>query len=201
MDIAPVVAAAAAAYILGSVNASIILSRLIMRSDIRAHGSGNAGTTNTLRTMGKRAAAAVFLIDALKAFAAVIIGGVIASDTGAFSAALFCILGHSYPIFFGFKGGKGIASTAGAFLALDIKIFIAAILVFIVIVAVTRYVSLGSILAALSIPILSFIFDTSLYGRTVCIILAVFIILRHRENIKKLISKSESKLSFKKKVE
>ena len=163
------------AYLLGSINTAIIISALSGK-DIRKEGSGNAGATNTLRVMGKKAAALVALFDALKGVFAVIIARVVSSIAGIDAnipvciSALLVVLGHIYPVYFGFKGGKGIATSFGSLLFVFPVHALLALLVFIVLVAITHYVSVGSVAAAVALPL--FLFITHSDNMVVCILTA-----------------------------
>lgn len=192
-------------YLIGSINFSIILCRIKTGKDIRSFGSGNAGATNALRTMGKSAGICVLILDALKTVAAVFISCAICKDdksSALYLSAIGAVLGHNYPIWYGFKGGKGIVvSITSVFLA-DWKIGLAITIIAIAIMAISKYVSLGSICGAALLIIFSFIFkrnDQMFVFYSIAIgILAIY---RHKENIKRLINKSENKLNFSKKKE
>ena len=195
------------AYFLGSVNFAVIISKVKFNDDIRRYGSGNAGMTNMLRTYGKAAAAFTLLGDAAKAIVAVLIGSVFAGITGAYIAGLCCVIGHSYPIYYGFKGGKGIVVTAATLLCLEPVIFLILFVIFVIIVAGTKYLSLGSIIVMLIYPvILNSLYPIShgtqgvpIVPTVVSMLNAVFVIWLHRENIKRLLDGKENKFSLKKK--
>ena len=191
---------ALASYLLGSVNSAVIVSRAFMKKDLRTMGSGNAGTTNALRVMGTGPAAFVFLGDILKGIAAALIGSWMGKD-GEMIAAFFVILGHAYPVFFGFRGGKGILTTAAVLLIFDWRIFLVVLYIFIVVVALSHIVSLGSVTAAALMPVLMLIFHPSpCWYTAVAVVLCVGIILLHRKNIVRLVQGTESRSSFKKKT-
>ena len=194
-------------YLFGSINAAVIISKIFYRSDIRTHGSGNAGTTNMLRTFGKKAAAATFAVDLLKGVAAVLIAVVTAKiadiDTsfGAVPAAIGAILGHNWPVYFGFKGGKGVLTSFAVLLVIMPIPALISLGVFIVVVLISKYVSLGSILGALVLPFTVFFLGDHFgieSGFTLNFILAVFVavllIARHHANIGRLLKGTESKL-------
>ena len=152
------VATAVIAYLIGSLNFAILLSRK-KHDDIRDHGSKNAGTTNMLRTYGKRMAVVTLLGDFLKAVIAVRIGALICGEfpyfSGMYIAALFCIVGHIFPVYFKFKGGKGIAAAAGAILACgEWSVLLILLLIFVIVVIGTKYVSLASIMVSLMYPLI-----------------------------------------------
>ncbi len=192
-------------YLIGSINPAIIFSRRIYHDDIRTHGSGNAGTTNTLRTYGKKMAGLILLLDFLKAVVAVVIGSLILSrEIGGAIAGIFVILGHTFPIYYKFKGGKGVASLAGVVLILSPISFAILVPLFALIVFLTKYVSLGSIMGALLLPMIQFAFYPINGWITLsCIIIMFIIVFMHRENIKRLLAGKESKISLgsKKKTE
>lgn len=197
---------AAIAYLLGSVNTSILVSKF-MGKDVRKEGSGNAGATNTLRVFGKGAAAVVVLGDALKGVVAILIARAL---TGIFTAAgvimapvytagLFVVLGHNFPLYFGFKGGKGIMTSAAVILMLDWKIGLVVVIFALAVMAITRYVSLGSCLACLAFPLLVIIFHSDdIYFIALALVMGVLALFMHRANIGRLIKGTESKLNFKK---
>ena len=201
-------------YLLGSFNFGLIISNKKYNDDIRTHGSGNAGTTNMLRTYGKGAAILTMLGDMLKAVVAVALGYLIlnlnvvsadgaspASDPlGAAIAGLFVMLGHMFPCFFKFKGGKGVATAAMVILMIHPISFVVCLLTFIIIVVGTKFVSLGSIMGLILYPIVLNAFEPSRGSNVFAIIMAVLVVWAHRENIKRLLAGKESKISlFKKK--
>ena len=147
-------------YLLGSISTGVLLSRLIKNSDIRSQGSGNSGTTNMLRVHGRAMALSTVVGDILKGIAAALIGSWMGKD-GEMIAAFFVILGHAYPVFFGFRGGKGILTTAAVLLIFDWRIFLMVLYIFIVVVALSHIVSLGSVTAAALMPVLMLIFHPS----------------------------------------
>ena len=189
-------------YLLGSINPAIIFSRLFFNDDIREHGSGNAGTTNTLRTYGKRMAVLILLLDFLKAVIAVAVGYLILPHQlgGGAIAGIFVILGHTFPIYYGFRGGKGVACLAGVILMLSPISFAILLSLFIAIVSMTRFVSLGSIMCAMLWPVIHFAFYPMQAWTTIAsIVIMIIVVVMHRENIKRLLAGKESKISFKKK--
>lgn len=194
------------AYLLGSINSSILVGRLFGVKDIRQHGSGNAGATNTLRTIGKKAAALVFAGDVLKGVIAVLIAKLIAflmhTDMGiaVLAAALLAVLGHNYPLYFGFKGGKGIATSAAVILMIDPLIGVCVFVFALLVMLITRYVSVGSIAAAVAFPVAVAIWHHDNIPYLIfAVALGLLAILRHKENIKRLAKGTESKLGAKKK--
>lgn len=209
MDILWIVLSAIVGYLLGSINGAVLISKIFYGSDIRTHGSGNAGTTNMLRTFGKKAAAGTFLVDLLKGVVAALLCGFfvkfvgveIGYDIGACIGGAFAILGHNWPLYFGFKGGKGVLTSFAVFAVLSTIPAFCALGVFIVVVAICHYVSLGSMVAALSLPVWIWLF----YGFTPMFYLGIFaavlLIARHYANIGRLIHGTESKLGQKSKKE
>jgi acyl phosphate:glycerol-3-phosphate acyltransferase len=193
-------------YLLGSVNSSLVVGKFY-GVDVRNHGSGNAGATNTLRTLGKKAAIIATLGDMVKGFIACIIGLLIAKKTGMISeemgimiAGIAAIIGHNWPIFFKFKGGKGVLTSLAVVLMMDPIIALIALGTFIIVAAITRFVSLGSIVATLLFTILA----ATMFGKSsefiiFSSILTFLIIFRHRTNIVRIIKGTESKLGAKKK--
>ena len=157
MLIAGIVLCALIGYLLGSLNFALILSGKMYKDDIRKHGSKNAGTTNMMRTYGNKAAGLTILGDMLKAVVAVLLGALILGlYYGGYAAALGCVVGHVFPVFFGFKGGKGVATAAAAILVLNPLAFLCVLGVFLLCVIFTRYISLGSVLGAAVFPLITF---------------------------------------------
>ena len=190
--------AAIAGYLLGSLNSSMIVGKFY-GIDIRKHGSGNAGTTNTLRTLGKKAALFVLAGDLLKGVLAYLIGFYISGNPmGGMIGGLAAIIGHNWPLYFGFKGGRGVLTSLSVLLMMDWKIALVLLGVFAIIVALTRYVSLGSIIGAALFPVLSLLLGRDLVYIIFSAIIAIMIIILHKDNIKRLLSGTESKLGAKK---
>lgn len=190
------------AYLLGSINSSIIVSKLVYKKDIRTFGSGNAGATNMLRTFGKKATALVLVGDILKGVLAVLIGSKIAGAEGMLLGGAFAVLGHNWPIYFGFKGGKGVLTSIAVILTIDWRIGLILAVICITIIAITRYVSVGSLIGCVLLPF-CFYFIPSYreikkeYLLAFAIIISVLAIYRHIPNIKKLCIGTESKLGQK----
>jgi glycerol-3-phosphate acyltransferase PlsY len=187
-------------YLLGSVSFSIVIAKWVKGIDIRQHGSGNAGATNTLRVLGKGPGILVFLLDIAKGIAAVWIGHGLGGDNEWIPvlSGLAAIIGHNWPIWFKFKGGKGIATTVGVIATLAFVPAICAGVIAILSIVVTRYVSLGSLLFASITPLLIASFYYSLPLLTASIVLCLFAFVRHRTNIVKLFQGTENKLGAKK---
>ncbi|MCD8049468.1 MAG: glycerol-3-phosphate 1-O-acyltransferase PlsY [Clostridia bacterium] len=198
MEALHAVIAAIAGYLIGSINLSIVFSRIKGR-DIREMGSGNAGTTNTLRTMGKGYAAIVFVFDFLKGFLPALILCKLGLGAEGYAYGLLAIVGHCFPIYYGFKGGKGVAAAIGVLLAIDTVPALIILVEFIILVAFFRYVSLGSIVAALNVPVYTFlIYKGDFVLLAAVILLALLVIVKHKENIIRL-SNGEEKPIFGKK--
>ncbi len=198
---------AAVGYLLGSLNFSLLISRFIFHDDIRNHGSHNAGTTNMNRTYGVLAGVLTLVGDTLKGVMASLLGLLLIGHTAAYIVGFFCILGHCFPVFFKFKGGKGAAPSAGVMLAADPIVGILVILIFCLIILGTKYVSLGSIIAALMFPLLLdrvFALLTGGFHPPFLMIISALlmtatVLFAHRSNIGRLLSGTENKISFGKK--
>lgn len=193
---------AVSSYLLGSLNSSIIISKLFLHKDIREYGSGNAGLTNSYRTMGAGKTLLVLIGDIAKGVIAVSIGiflGVPLGNVmmGKLVAAIFVIVGHVFPLYFGFRGGKGILVGATALFMLDYRMFLIAFALFVAAVALTRWVSLGSILGAISFPITMFCFYREIVTTVIAVVLAAVVIYMHRSNIGRICKGTENKFSFK----
>ncbi len=203
------------AYLIGSINFSVIISKKMAGFDVREKGSGNAGSTNVLRTVGKKAAALTLVCDILKGVVSVLIAllvGLIAGESANSAivveiAALAVVIGHTFPVFFGFRGGKGVATSLGVILIVNWKIGLICLVFALSLMALTRIVSLGSISASVLFAVLTifirdsyiggieFDFSFIIFG----ILLAALVIYNHRSNLKRIINGTENKLSFKKK--
>ena len=195
---------AVAAYLLGSIPTGYLLVRIFRRQDIRSVGSGNIGATNVLRFGGKGLGAATFLLDVLKGSAAVWLGGALGAwlmpavplRNAEALAALFAVLGHMFTCWLHFHGGKGVATGFGVFLVASPWAALAAIGVFAVVLALTRYVSLGSILASLAFLVFAWFFPPGphppVFYAVECII-ALLIIVKHHQNIRRLIDGTDAR--------
>lgn len=206
-------------YLIGSVNFSVVISKLKYHDDVRNHGSHNAGATNMLRSYGVKDGALVLVLDLLKAVVTVMLTQAFIGERSACIAGLCCMIGHCWPIYFKFKGGKGVASAVGFVIAIEPLTALVCILIFVIIVIGTKYISLGSISAALFVPI----FMDSLYPYTHTVIvqsngkqaivpmapdafiiipmvaLTCIVVLKHRANIQRLLKGEENKFSLKNK--
>ncbi|WP_051536410.1 glycerol-3-phosphate 1-O-acyltransferase PlsY [Ruminococcus flavefaciens] len=212
-----IIAAAGLGYFLGSLNFSIIVVRMMTGRDIRDMGSKNAGLTNTLRCAGKSCALFTLLGDLLKGIVAVALargfchllhaGMMPGNDTHyiGYIAGFFAILGHVFPIYYSFKGGKGVLVGAASFLAVDYKVFLALLAIFVVILALSKYVSLASIISTAYCPLatllMSWLIDGYSFGRSflymiLSLPMAAMVIWMHRSNIERLMDGNENKFTF-----
>ncbi len=184
------------AYLLGSIPSGFLVGKMMGIEDIRDHGSGNTGATNTFRVLGAKAGIITFLLDAFKGSLAVLIGRYVGHDTLYEVLAAACvILGHSYTLFLNFKGGKGVATAAGAMLVLSWPVLVINISLWAVIVILTKYVSLASILAIGTAPITSLLLHNDIKIVIFVSVLAILIVIRHKENIKRLLNGTENKIT------
>lgn len=203
-------AVAVLSYLLGSFNFAIIISRVFTKGDVREHGSGNAGMTNILRTYGKWPAVGTAAGDFLKAVAAVMLSrmifsrlGIEAMDAG-YVAGLFVLLGHLFPIYFGFRGGKGVITTLGIVLIINPGVFLVICAIFLPLVFIVKIVSLASVLGAIVFPMLTYLSlrlrgEPAMLDTLFAAVIAVIILIMHRGNIKRLLSGTESRFGGKKK--
>ncbi len=227
----PSVLVAVISYFLGSFSFSIIFTRLFENdTDIRQLGSGNAGVTNVLRSVGPKAAVFTFIFDFAKGALSVVIGRlifayfcnlsgapIIAIQYGAFIAGVSCVIGHIFPVYFGFKGGKGVLTSAAMIALIDWRVFIIVISIFILLVLITKIVSLSSICAAAAFPITNFLIaffidfqrgnptgsvtmTYVLVTTAIALVLAVILITKHRSNIQRIMNGTEKKISVHKKA-
>lgn len=204
------------AYLIGSINFSIIISKKMAGFDVREKGSGNAGTTNMLRSVGKKAAAITLVCDILKGVVSIVIAIIIGNISKNLDkelllqiAGIAVVLGHTFPIFFGFKGGKGVATSLGVLLMSNWQIGLICLVFALVLMALTRMVSLGSCAAAVLFPVLTLFINQHYTVLTegkngnvyfvYSVILAIIVLYNHRENIKRILNGTENKLSFSKK--
>ena len=203
------------AYLIGSVNFSIIISKKMAGFDVREKGSGNAGTTNMLRSVGKKAAAITLVCDILKGVISICIAIIIGNIAKNLDrelllqiAGIAVVIGHTFPVFFGFKGGKGVATSLGVLLMSNWQIGLICLVFALVLMALTRMVSLGSCGAAVLFPVLTLFINEHYTVLTegkngnvyfiYSVILAIIVLYNHRENIKRILSGTENKLSLKK---
>ena len=192
---------AAAAYILGSVNGAIIVSRYVLRKDVRHYGSGNAGLTNMLRVFGIGPAALVLAVDVVKSILAVLIGGWLlsiagAKETGQLFAGFCLIMGHVFPMYYHFKGGKGALCGVTLMFVMDWRVGLCCMLAFLLVVIFTRYVSLGSMVGAMLSPVFLLAFDHTGLNSVLALLCGLLIVAEHAENILRLIGGTERKLTL-----
>lgn len=181
------------AYLLGSISASIVLSKLVFRTDVRKQGSGNAGATNVARNFGMKAGVATLLGDMLKTVVAMGIGVLLGGELGKAVAGIACLLGHFFPVFFGFKGGKGISVGAVVAVFVGWQHFAFVIAMFVLGMALTRIVSVGSVMAAAGLPVALLLFGGTKPEIVLSLVGASLVIWMHRQNIKRLIRGEEKK--------
>lgn len=183
-------------YLIGCFSSAYFLGKVSKNIDIRSYGSGNAGATNALRVLGKKMGILTFVLDILKGIIAVFLGQFILGVNGGLLASIFVVVGHNFPIFLGFKGGKGVATSLGVLLVLNWQTGLICLLIGVVFIVITRYVSLGSVMASITAPIIIVLtsdsIDKSLYLTT--LLLALLSIFRHKANIIRLFKGEENKL-------
>lgn len=186
----------ALSYLIGSFSSAYFVGKLFMKIDIRKHGSGNAGATNAVRIMGKKLGVLTFLMDFTKGVAAVLIGIYLHSEFGGYISALFAVIGHNWPIFLNFKGGKGIATTIAAMAVLSFPTTLLSVTIGILTAIITRYVSLGSIVFLTVLFLLTAfgVFIKDPYMTALTLVLAILGYYRHRENIKRLLAGNENRI-------
>ena len=191
MDIVTSTLLVAGCYLLGSVNGSILLTRLLRIRDIRTQGSGNAGATNMARVHGLGYGLLTMFLDMLKGFLCTLAGRLLLGDMGILLGGLACLIGHCFPVFYRFKGGKGISVGAMLALAVDWKVFITVVVVFFAVALVSRKVSLGSVCTSIAFPIASFAFGESRAKIVLALCTMALIVFQHRGNIRRLLDGTE----------
>lgn len=189
-----------ASYFIGCINGAYIFSKSVKKEDIRTYGSGNAGATNALRTYGFFSGLLVFLIDFFKGMLAVGLCYIFnQSSFVILIASLFCVAGHNWPIFMGFRGGKGVSASAGILVMVDYRLALMAILIGFILALITRMVSVGSLTALTLSAVFFIVFKVDIFYIILSCILCILSIYQHRLNIKRIINGNENKLSFGKK--
>lgn len=199
------------AYLLGSIPTAVWIGKRFYGIDVREHGSGNAGATNTFRVLGKQAGIPVLLIDVLKGFLAVKLAWIFSEDANAHGDAFFhlqlrlgaaALAGHIFPVFAGFRGGKGVATLLGIVFALNLVAALVSLGVFILMLFLTRYVSLSSMIASLVFPLVVMVVIKSSTPEMVIfsILISFIVVLTHQKNIERLFNKNESRVRFRKKT-
>ena len=206
MNIAIYLGLAVMAYLLGSIPFGLILVRVVRGEDVRLTGSGNIGATNVARSGGVKLGIATLTLDALKGYLAVLIASVITHRSAGIElgltaslAALCAILGHVFPVWLKFRGGKGVATAVGAFIGLAPRAVLVVLAIFLVIVLISRYVSLGSVVASAVFPLLAFFLyrsESSPAALAVTFAASLLIILKHKANIRRLLDGTENRLQF-----
>ena len=222
--ILPLLLVAVIGYLLGSVSFAIILTRAFALEDVRCHGSGNAGATNVLRVAGKKASALTFLLDFIKCAASVLIGYFVLlyacgqygideemARLGMYAAGFMCIIGHMHPLYFGFRGGKGVVTAAAMMLLLDWRVFLICFAVFLLTFLWKKTVSLSSICASVVYPFVTFFVTYFIDCRVgelpivyvvmataVAFLIGATVVFKHRANIKRILAGEEKPISFKK---
>jgi glycerol-3-phosphate acyltransferase PlsY len=183
-------------YLIGCFSSAYFIGKLFKNMDIRVHGSGNAGATNAVRVLGKKLGVLTFLLDFIKGIIAVLIGYRLLGLNGGLIAAICSVVGHDFPVFLGFKGGKGVATTIGATAVLNFPAALISVIIGIAVGAISRYVSLGSIVFLVLVPIISTLinkeFNVNFLIAT--IVLAILGIIRHKSNIQRLINGNENRI-------
>ncbi|MBY0147975.1 glycerol-3-phosphate 1-O-acyltransferase PlsY [Neobacillus niacini] len=183
------------AYLLGSIPSGLIIGKVFYKTDIREHGSGNLGGTNTFRTLGVKAGIAVTLADILKGTLAAYLPVMFGLDINPLLAGVFAVIGHTYPVFAGFRGGKAVATSGGVLLFCAPLMFLTIFVVFFASLYITKYVSLSSMLAGICAVIYAAI-DGDIPLLIAVTLLASFVIYRHRANIKRIMNKTEPKIKW-----
>ncbi len=199
MEILRYVAAIVVPYLIGSISVAVLLTKYVLKKDVRKAGSGNAGATNVARVFGLNLGVVTLLGDILKTIIAMLFGKLVLGEVGLILAAAGCIVGHCWPIYFGFKGGKGVAVGAATALMLDWRFFLLLVLVFFTVAIITKIVSISSITAAVSYPIFMFLLGMrDPLEMALGIFIAAAVVFMHRGNIKRLLNRSEPKFKLKK---
>lgn len=218
--VALLIGLAVLSYLLGSLNFGVILSKKLENDDVRNHGSGNAGTTNMMRSYGKGVGMLTIFGDIAKVFVAIYLCLWILEQTVLYNilkelvesskfnadietvvklfAGLFAVIGHIFPCYFGFKGGKGVATSGGMVIAIDWRIALILLVIFFITILLTKYVSLGSILMAIFFPVFMGIFYKSILLVCLSLVFTIIVIVAHRENVKRLLNHTENKIGSKK---
>lgn len=200
MEFWKILIVAVSAYLLGSVNVAIIITKLFMRKDVRKYGSHNAGATNVARSFGLPLGIATMLGDFGKTVLSMLIGRWVLGDNGMLMAAGACIIGHCFPVYFRFKGGKGVATAGCIALMIDWRLFVTLVVAFLIVALTTRYVSLASVCCAVVFPVAQLVLGQPfLWNIVLGLFIMVLVIFMHRENIKRLLNNTEAKFSTKKK--
>lgn len=183
-------------YLIGCFSSAYLMGKLFLKIDIRVHGSGNSGATNAVRVMGKKFGVLTFLLDFLKGIIAVLLGEFLLGHNGSFYAAIFVIVGHNWPFYLNFKGGKGVSTSIGVFAALNFPVALISVIIGISVGVISRYVSLGSLTFFTIVPVVTLLRDgfDNLGFLFIAILLGIIGIYRHRANIERLLHGRENKI-------
>ncbi|MBQ2601948.1 MAG: glycerol-3-phosphate 1-O-acyltransferase PlsY [Oscillospiraceae bacterium] len=199
MEILKYIAVGIAGYLLGSVSISILMSKKAMGGDVREKGSGNAGATNMARVYGWSAGLITLGGDMLKAAIAMLIGLLLLGDLGIAIGGIAAMIGHCFPAFYGFKGGKGVSILAAVACFMDWRTVVIGLAVFIIVAMLTKKVSPGSLAAAVSVPVISWLVGVSTPKLVLAVFAGIMVIIQHRANIKRLINGTEANFKAAKK--
>lgn len=188
-------------YLYGSIPFALVIGRLVYKTDVRNYGSGNLGGTNTGRVLGKKAGVAVILLDASKALLVMLLTSYLCSvlelnSDLAYICAFACVVGHCYPIFAKFKGGKAVSTAIGFFMAVNPFGAVLALVVFFIVLKITKYVSLSSVIASSSVLVATPFLDMSITGKVITAAVILLLIYRHRENLVRIKNGTESKITW-----
>lgn len=195
----PILLCALAGYLFGSISTSVLITKGMYKVDVRTKGSGNAGATNVARVFGMSAGLLTFLCDGLKTIASAVVGHLLAGQEGVAVAAAACVIGHCWPVFFGFRGGKGVSVGAIIALIVDWKVLLLLAIVFFSVFALTHIVSICSISVAILLPVGAFLLGQPLPDCLLALFTGLLVVFQHRSNIGRLIRGEESKFKPKSK--
>lgn len=183
-------------YLIGTFSSAYIIGKVFLKIDIRGHGSGNSGATNAVRVMGKKFGILTFLLDFLKGVLAVVIGSLLLGEIGGLYAALFAVVGHNWPFYLNFKGGKGVSTTIGGLALLNFPVALISVIIGVSVGAISKFVSLGSITFFITVPIITLLWDG--FNRPKFLILTILLgiigLYRHKANIQRLLSRTENRI-------
>lgn len=183
-------------YLIGCFSSAYLIGKIFLKIDIRGHGSGNSGATNALRVMGKKFGVVTFMLDFIKGILAVLLGYLILGTLGSLYAGLFVIIGHNWPFYLNFKGGKGVSTTIGVLAVLNFPVALISVIIGVFIAAISKFVSLGSITFFIIVPIITILRDglASVQFLVLTIILGIIGIYRHKANIQRIFNGTENKI-------
>ena len=184
-------------YLLGSIKSSLLISKGLYQIDIRTRGSGNAGATNVARVFGMASGLLTLLCDSLKAVAATLVGSCLAGPTGLAAAGAACVIGHCWPVFFRFKGGKGVAVGAALALMIDWRVFCSLLVVFVVVFLMSHIVSLCSVTVGVLLPVATWLWGLPLSECLLALFVGVIVVFQHRSNIVRLLHGQEKRFEAK----